>query len=158
MTQLAESMLSEAHAGRVLPGPEVSKFSPQQIREAIAELVRNDQLPLANALLDAGMSLHPNSEDMLVIGVLLAEMEQDWPRARVLMQQLLQEQEAAATPTTWQHWIRILRCNHEYHTALNAARQALEKYPDSAELAQEQQSLIVLCDGVHPVEAATLNH
>lgn len=157
MTELAESIVSDAHAGNFLPAAEVSKFSPQQIRIAIADLVRLDHLHLANALLDAGISLYPHSEDILVMGVLLAEMEQDWPRAKIHMQQLLLEQESAATVTSWQHWIRILRCNHEYHSALHAVRQALEKFPDASALAEEQQSLIALCDSVNPAETAALN-
>ena len=158
MTQLAESLLSEAHAGMPLPQRVVSKFSPQEIRESIAALVKADRLSLAHALLDAGLSLYPSSEDMLVIGVLMAEMEGDWPRAKRLMHALMQEQEPAVPEASWQHWVRILRCNHEFSSALLAVRQALEKYPESEALRAEHDALSSLCETLPPAEPAAHNH
>jgi len=59
-----------------------TRFSPEEIRQAIAELVAHNQLDMASALCAAGLSLYPNSQDILCISALLAELEQDWSSAQ----------------------------------------------------------------------------
>lgn len=153
MTQLMQTLLSNAAYGRMVPEREISQFSAAQIRESIAELVRDDKLPLADALLDAGLSLYPESEDILAIGALLAEVKEDWARAKKLMQRLMDLQGDSVTSTGWMHWVRILRCNHDYHQALHDTARALKHYPEHAGLNEERASLLELCESINPVQA-----
>ena len=85
MTALAEIVIAEASSGRLPPEKPVSRFTPEQIRQNVAHLVSTEQLPLANALVDAGLSLYPDSEDILSIGALVAQVLQDWDRAKELL-------------------------------------------------------------------------
>ena len=71
---LVNQLISQANLGRMLSDGEVSHYSPTEIREAIQQLVANDNNDLAYALGDAGISLYPNNEDMLAINGLLAIM------------------------------------------------------------------------------------
>ena len=92
MNQLSHVLMSEAQFGRMLSDREVSRFSPAEIREAISDLVGQDRMDLANALGDAGMSLYPESEDILAMAALLAESRQDWTAAEEHLAQLLLKQ------------------------------------------------------------------
>jgi hypothetical protein len=158
MTQLMQTLLSNAAYGRMLPEREISQFSAAQIRESIAELVRADNLALADALLDAGLSLYPDSEDILAIGALLAEVKVNWARAKVLMQRLMDLQGDQATPMVWMHWVRILRCNHDYHQALHDTARALKHYPEHTGLIEERASLLEMCESINPVQAVANSH
>jgi hypothetical protein len=67
MKPLAKEVISNAEVGRMMSDRDVSKFSPMEIREAIQSLVIEGKDSLANALGDAGLSLYPDSEDILAI-------------------------------------------------------------------------------------------
>lgn len=142
MTALAEIVMTEAAYGRMPPEKQVSKFMPEQIRQTIADLVAGNQLTTASALVDAGLSLHPCSEDILSIGALVAEIHQDWTRAKELLQALMKLQKGASPPETWLHWIRVLRCQEEHHAALRSAKQAYSLFPDHAALHKEYVQLM----------------
>jgi hypothetical protein len=60
---------------------EVHRLSPAQIREAVSTMVAQGRMPLATAICEAALALNPDSEDLLVISCLLAEVLQDWARA-----------------------------------------------------------------------------
>ena len=92
MKALAKEVIGTAEMGRMMSDKDVSKFSPMEIREAIQTLVTEGKDALANALGDAGLSLYPDSEDILAITGLLALMRQDWAYAVDLMEQLHQLQ------------------------------------------------------------------
>jgi hypothetical protein len=91
---LIQELMNQAAVGSLLNAQTIQRFSPAEIRETIQALVATEQLELANALGDAGMSLHPHSEDILAITSLLAMMNQDWPLAVELMDELVEIQGA----------------------------------------------------------------
>ena len=158
MTSLYQSMMAEASSGRMLSHREVSRFTPDQIRQTIAELVAQNRVDLADALSAAGLSLYPDNEEILAISALLAEMRQDWLTAGQLLQQLIEVQDGRSPVSTWQHWIRVLRCLVEPAAAMHAVDCALQIYPDHPALLDEKQSIQVLLASSHAHEAAAQTH
>jgi len=144
MSALSLALLNEASFGRMLSHREVSRFSPEEIRLAIADLVAKDKVQLASALCDAGISLYPDSEDILAISALMAEMQQDWAGAQELLEKLIIVQNGQTQVATWQHLIRVLRCQCEPLNALQAIDLALQMHPDHPVLLMEQTSLKAL--------------
>ena len=69
---LIQELMNQANVGGLLNPTAIKRFTPAEIRETIQTLVATEQLALANALGDAGLSLYPHSEDMLAISSLLA--------------------------------------------------------------------------------------
>jgi hypothetical protein len=131
----------------------IKRFSPAEIRETIQSLVATEQFELAKALGDAGMSLHPHSEDMLAICSLLAMMNQDWPLAVELIEELVEIQGATTPPFTYVMYVRALRCNLDPARALEVVRQGLATYPDQLELLAEKLSLDDFSDSMQPSTA-----
>jgi hypothetical protein len=74
---LIQELMNQAAKGSLLNIQNFKRFTPTEIRESIQTLVATEQTDLANALGDAGLSLYPNSEDMLAINGLLAIMRED---------------------------------------------------------------------------------
>jgi hypothetical protein len=138
---LIQELMNQAAVGGLLNTQSIKRFSPVEIRETIQSLVATEQLELANALGDAGMSLHPGSEDILAITSLLAMINQDWPLAVELIDELMQIQGAATPPFTYVMLVRALRCNLDPMRALTVAREGLALYPDQLELQAEMLSL-----------------
>ena len=141
MSSLIDTLLSQAARGTMSMDGVVSEFTPAEIRQTIADLVARDQLTLANALADAGLSLYPQSEDILAISALLAEIQRDWTQAEQLLEQLLEVQQQVSTPFAWQHLIRVQRCHFEPGKALQSALLAVGHHPHDADLADELASL-----------------
>lgn len=141
MSSLTDTLLSQAAQGGLALDRVVSEFSPADIRQTIADLVLREQITLANALSDAGISLYPQSQDILAISALLAEIQRDWPTAEQLLMQLIEVQGDAATAQSWRHLIRVQRCHCEPGKALFSARQAVAQHPQDADLAQELADL-----------------
>ena len=138
MTVLAQEIITSAQVGRMLSDREVSRFQPAEIREAIQTLVTEGKDGLAIALGDAGLSLYPDSEDILAITGLLALMRQEWSLAVELMDQLRDVQQDKTPPFTYVMLVRALRCNLDPVRALEVVNQGLAKYPDQVELAAEK--------------------
>ena len=145
---LIQELMNQAAVGGLLNAQAIQRFSPTEIRETIQSLVATDQLDLANALGDAGMSLHPHSEDILAITSLLAMMNQDWSLAVELIDELVAIQGANAQPFTYVMLVRALRCNLDPVRALEVARQGLAAYPDQVELAAEKMALDEFSDSM----------
>ena len=158
MSQLSQALMSEASLGRMLSDREVSRFSATEIREAIADLVVQGRMDLANALGDAGISLYPESEDMLAMAALLAESRQDWTAAEELLAKLLLKQGANAPVASWQHYIRVLRCLCEWQSALMIAGRALEFYPGEPALVAELQALRTQMGDSQPMPPNDTHH
>ncbi len=137
MKALAKEVIGKAELGRMMSDKDVSKFSPMEIREAIQTLVTEGKDSLANALGDAGLSLYPDSEDILAITGLLALMRQDWAYAVDLMGQLHQLQGDKTPAVTYGMLVRALRCNLEPVRAAHVCTQALKQYPEQIELVSE---------------------
>jgi len=138
MTVLAQEIITSAQVGRMLSDREVSRFKPAEIREAIQTLVTEGKDGLAIALGDAGLSLYPDSEDILAITGLLALMRQEWSLAVELMDQLRDVQQDKTPPFTYVMLVRALRCNLDPLRALEVVNEGLAKYPDQIELAAEK--------------------
>lgn len=158
MTSLYQAMLSQAVSGQMLSVRDVSQFSAAEIRQTMADLVAANRIDLANALAAAGQSLYPESEDILAISALLAEIQQDWTTAEELLRKLVDTQGAAATPFTWRHLIRVLRCQCEPSKALQVAQQAMAAYPTDDTLRDEFLALQELVSEQVPVSTSTHLH
>lgn len=158
MTPLYQAMLSQAIAGQLLNVREVSQFSAAEIRQTMADLVATDRVDLANALAAAGQSLYPDSEDILAMSALLSEIQQDWTSAEELLRKLVKTQGDAATPFTWRHLIRVLRCQCEPGKAMQAAQQALVQHPEDELLQEELASLQTLVSNQMPLETSGQMH
>lgn len=137
MTVLAQEIITNAQVGRMLSDREVSRFKPAEIREAIQTLVTEGKDALAIALGDAGLSLYPDSEDILAITGLLALMRQEWTLAVELIEHLRSIQGESTPPFTYVMLVRALRCNLEPVRALEIVNEGLKKYPDQIELSAE---------------------
>ncbi len=147
---LIQELMNQAAVGSLLNAQSIKRFSAPEIREAIQSLVATEQLDLANALGDAGMSLYPHSEDILAITSLLAMMNQDWPLAVELMDELVEIQGANTPAFTYVMLVRALRCNLDPERALQVARHALATYPGQVELMAEKLSLDDFSDSMMP--------
>jgi hypothetical protein len=158
MTSLYQALLSQAAIGQMFSERDVSRFSAAEIRQTMADLVAADQIPLANALAAAGQSLYPESEDILAMSALLAEIQQDWTAAEELLHKLVDTQGEAATPLTWRHLIRVLRCQCEPGKALQAAQQAMAAHPTDTNLLEEFLALQELVCAQVPVAASAQMH
>ena len=137
MKPLAKEMISKAEVGHHMSNQDVSKFSPMEIREAIQSLVTEGKDALANALGEAGLSLYPESEDILAITGLLALMRQDWAYAVDLMEQLHELQGENTPAFTYVMLVRALRCNLEPVRAAHVCTKGLNQYPGQIELLAE---------------------
>lgn len=158
MTPLYQAMLSRAVSGQLLSVRDVSQFSAAEIRQTMADLVEANQMDLANALAAAGQSLYPESEDILAISALLAEVQQDWTSAEEFLRKLVELQGDSVTPMTWRHLIRVLRCQCEPSEAMQVAQQALALHPQDALLSEEFASLQELFSNQLPLNASKQMH
>ena len=149
MSQLVEALIKEASFGRMLSDSSVARFSPAEMREAIQELVSQDRLDMANALVDAGLAIHPESEDVLAIAALVSMVRQDWVQAIELLTKLMLVQEGNVQPFTHLMLVRALRSNLEPASALAAAVSGLIQYPNHPELLAEERALYELAGISH---------
>ena len=141
MANLAQELIFHAEHGQPFNTIQVSRFAPEEIREAIQALMGQDRDALAYALGDAGLALYPESEDILAITSLLAVVREDWPQAVDLLKQLMEMQTSRATVFTHSMLIRSLRCNLDLAEAFEAAGVALALFPDHPELLKEYDAL-----------------
>ncbi len=138
---LIQLLLSSPLIGSTPNVSVLKRFSPAEIRETIQSLVATEQIDLAYALGDAGLSIYPDSEDMLAISGLLAVMRQDWDDSVELLGKLIEIQGDNVQPFTYVMMVRALRCNVDPARALKVARQGLAIYPNQAELLAEKLAL-----------------
>ncbi len=141
MTRLTQTLIAEASFGKPRIGYYASRFSPSEIRQTIAELVIQNNMEMARALSEAGLALYPESEDMLSISALLAELEQDWQSAQLHLEKLLELQGANSKAVVWHHLIRVVRCQLEPQKALDLAKKAIRLHPHESTLQEELSSL-----------------
>jgi hypothetical protein len=158
MSNLLNAMLSHSESGQFLTIREVSKFTAAEIRQTMADLVRANHMDLADALSAAGLSLYPESEDILAISALLAEVKRDWTTAEQLLTQLVTQQGQKTTAITWLHLIRVLRCQCEPGRALLMAKQAMSTHPEDTSLHDAYLSLREWVSEHMPVATSTQLH
>ena len=93
MNRLTEETIKQATVGKMMTCQEVSSYSPQEIGEAISVgLVAEHKTILAEALVEVGLALYPESEDILAIASLMAMQRQDWGQAASLLRSLIDQQ------------------------------------------------------------------
>jgi tetratricopeptide (TPR) repeat protein len=108
----------------------------------VAELFEQNHLSLAIALAEAGLALYPDSEDVLVIAALVAEVRQDWGHSQELLEHLIKVQFGNTPAEVWHHLARVLRCDGQHPEALRVARRALLQHPLSADLQRMVNELL----------------
>jgi uncharacterized protein HemY len=139
ITRLMEKALP-AYVGRLPLDP--VKYSPSDIRHGIQQLINHNEMPLAQALADAGLALHPDSEDLLAMAGLMALTQQNWSEAVELLEQLLQVQGTQAPVMTYKMLVRALRCNLDLARAQRILAQGLGRWPDNETLVEEQDDFL----------------
>ena len=120
---------------------EISRFTPEDFRMGVQWLVAQKEHDLAQALAEAGLSLYPNSEDILAISGLLAMTREDWPLAIELLQDLVSLQKDRVQPMTCQMLARALACNLDIAEAHQVLDQAMKLWPNNPELEQEKSAM-----------------
>jgi tetratricopeptide (TPR) repeat protein len=128
--------------------------SPVRIREWVAELFEQNHHSLAIALAEAGLALYPDSEDVLVIAALVAEVQQDWAHSRELLEHLIKVQSGNTPAEVWHHLARVLRCQGQNSQALAVARQALRQHPSSDDLQRLAHELLEAYPELSPSDRA----
>lgn len=123
-------------------GRKVSSFTPAEFRYGIAMQVAAERSDLAQALDSAGLALYPESEDVLSVCALLAELRQDWSEAVELLETLIKVQGDSSMAISWQFLIRCHRCNCDPANALAAANKAMLKFPGNEEIHDEYAGLL----------------
>jgi len=118
------------------------RSTPAEIRLDIQKLLQQEQLELAQALGDAGLSLHPKSEDMLGICALLAMSRSDWQEGLDLLTDLQAVQGDQTPATTYWLIARCQRCLGDDDGAATALESGLFLYPNSPELQAELTLMI----------------
>jgi hypothetical protein len=150
MSMLLSDILSQSDTGQYLTRRQVSQFSAEEIRQTIASLVSGGRMDSADALSAAGLSLYPDSEDILAASALLSEIKLDWKTAEELLSHLMTVQGDKVKPVTWLHLIRVIRCQSEFGRALLKAKQALAACPNDPALQGELLSLQELISAETP--------
>ena len=153
MSHLVETLLQEVRVGRMLSDATVARFMPAEIREAVQELVGDERLDLADALVEAGLALHPESDDILAIGSLVAMVRQDWTQSIELLTKLMVVQGANVQPFSHVMLVRSLRSNLDPAAALAATVVGLNQYPEHAELIAEEVALFEMVGMTHEAVA-----
>ena len=123
---------------------EIHRLSPAQVREAVSTMVSQGRMSLAIAICEAALALNPQSEDLLVISCLLAEVLQDWARAEELLIQLVEVQSPNTTAQTWLHLARVARCQSKLDDAWVVLDFAASRFPDYQMIHDELKSVNAL--------------
>ena len=146
MRAQAHTVVTGRHARAMQIPPSVKtlaeRSTPAEIRQDIQKLLQQEQLELAQALGDAGLSLHPKSEDMLGICALLAMSRSDWEEALELLTELQAVQGEQTPATTYWLMARCQRCMGDDEGAASAMESGLFRYPNSPELQAELTLMI----------------
>jgi uncharacterized protein HemY len=100
-----------------------------------------EQNDLAQALADAGVALHPKSEDILAMAGLLAMTRQDWALAIELLRDLREVQQDRTQPMTYRMLARALYCNLDPAEAVQVVEQGLTFWPEDADLQSERMAM-----------------
>lgn len=118
-----------------------AQITPAGLRRLAATLVASNREHDATELIEEGLKEYPDSEDLLAMQALLAEVRQDWPVALSALEKLVKIQGAQTPLETWRHWVRVLRCAGQAERARHVVLQALEQAPGDALLVSERLTL-----------------
>lgn len=117
------------------------ELSPAKIRQSIADLIGKNLLAEADLLSHEALQRFPQSEDILVIRALVAQVRHDWPAASATLEKLIALQSHAAPAVTWGQWVRVLRCMGDDARAMTVATQGLATHPKDPHLQEEFAAL-----------------
>ena len=137
MDRVPEQAQSEQFTKIRNPRPDLSALSPSQIREGVQWLVAKDQVDEAHKLVQESLIIHPDSEDVLAIGALVAVVRQDWQEAVELFKILYFVQGDRTAALTYQLYIRSLRCNFQLDDALDIAKNGLCRFPENIDIVED---------------------
>lgn len=126
---------------QLLQESDVAHFSPTDFRQGIQWLLSENQDDLAQALAEAGLSLHPHNQEVLAMAGLLAMTREDWPLAVELLEDLHTVQGEQTQPMTYQMLARAHFCNLQRAEAVQVLTAALQAWPDDAMLREELSCL-----------------
>lgn len=110
------------------------ELSPARIRQSIADLVGQNRLAEADLLSYEALQRFPQSEDILVMRSLVAQVRHDWSAAHDALEKLVQIQGHATQAVTWVQWVRVLRCLGDEERARTVAAQGLASHPHHPQL------------------------
>lgn len=142
MSSTVAELMQHAMVAQGFDFKEPQKYSPAEIRMGIQYLASQGDMVMAQALTDAALSMHPNSEDLLAIASLMALTGQDWGDAIVLLEQLMSIQAERAPAMTYRMLVRALRCNLEPARAQRVLMQGLKAWPQDQDLMGEKDDLL----------------
>ena len=113
----------------------IKRFEPEEICNTIKTLLAEPQHhDLARALGDAGLSLYPESEDMLVINAMMAMLRQDWDAVFEHMKPLLTVRGERTTAVSYRILVQALIKRLDYSSAYSVLTEALSRYPDDEDM------------------------
>lgn len=139
VTHLMEKALPD-YVGRLPQDP--VKYSPSDLRMGIQKLVMSNEMTLAQALADAGLAMHPKSEDLLAMSGLIALTQENWAEAAQHLEQLLSVQGTKAPVMTYKMLVRAQRCNLDLARAQRILAQGLAQWPQDPSLLEEQDDFL----------------
>ena len=145
MSHAALHTASRHYPAQAGMGTDLEPPTPVQVRQWVSDLFHQNRISLAVALAEAGLSLYPDSEDVLVIAALVAEVQQDWANARQRLEHLIHVQRGETPAEVWCHLVRVLRCQKDDAAAQSRLHQALTQFPKHSELVAMRQEF---ADGV----------
>jgi tetratricopeptide (TPR) repeat protein len=140
MLHAAPAFLAKSSYSALLASA-TQELSPAKIRQSIADLVGQNRLADADLLSHEALQRFPQSEDILVIRALVAQVRQDWPAASAALEKLIALQGHAAQAVTWGQWVRVLRCQGDDARAMTATTQGLANHPQDTQLLAEFNAL-----------------
>ncbi len=136
---------------------DIDRFSAAEVRQAICAWVGESRMDMADALVAAGLAMYPNSEDILAMGALVAEVNQDWAQAQDCLERLVAIQGDAVSAEVLHHLTRVLRCRGAYFHAFIHAEKSILRFPHHSGLIQAHSELAQLLESV-PVQVAPEAH
>jgi len=141
MHPYVSQVLQSFQQQQLLQEADVAHFSPTDFRQGIQWLLSQNQDDLAQALAEAGLSLHPHNQEVLAMAGLLAMTREDWPLAVELLEDLYEVQGEQTQPMTYQMLARAHFCNLQRAEAVQVLTAALQAWPDDAMLREELSCL-----------------
>ena len=152
-TALAFSPVMPVISPPMFMAEDIDRFSAAEVRQAICAWVGESRMDMADALVAAGLAMYPDSQDILAMGALVAEVNQDWAQAQDCLERLVTVQGDAVSAEVLHHLVRVLRCRGAYFNAFIHAEKAILRFPQHSGLIQAHSELAELLESV-PVHVA----
>lgn len=150
-TAVAFSPVMPVNTSFMIMAEDIYRFSAAEVRQAICAWVGEARMDMADALVAAGLAMYPNSQDILAMGALVAEVNQDWALAQDCLERLVAVQGDEVSVEGLHHLVRVLRCRGAYFRAFICAEKAILRFPQHAGLIQAHAELAQMLESV-PVQ------